>query len=147
MSLKPSKEKRSQFDLDLEFGEFYEDQLAEIFGTKKVEVKADTRWKDTGNLAVEYECFDKPSGISVTKADYWAFALTYGRDKQEECAYMLIPTKFIKEIVKEKPTRLGVGDRNKANIHIMAISDLKHDLVKAYNDAKEAQSGTVQPNV
>jgi hypothetical protein len=31
------------------------------------------RGKDTGNMAVEYECFDKPSGISVSKADFFVY--------------------------------------------------------------------------
>jgi hypothetical protein len=26
---------------------------------------------DTGHLVAEYECFDRPSAISVTKSDYW----------------------------------------------------------------------------
>lgn len=35
------------------------------------EVKADTTSKQTGNIAIEFESYDKPSGIASTKADYW----------------------------------------------------------------------------
>ena len=42
----------------------------------KYEVKTDMYPKDTGNLVVEFECRGKPSGINVTKADYFTTYFT-----------------------------------------------------------------------
>jgi len=40
---------------------------------KSVEVKSDLKSNFTGNIVVEIEMFGKPSGLMVTKADYWVF--------------------------------------------------------------------------
>jgi hypothetical protein len=65
------------FDLDLKTGQQGE-ALVEAGLTGKVEVKLDRRAQDTGNLYIEVWQFSKPdrsdkrpSGISVTKAEWW----------------------------------------------------------------------------
>lgn len=40
------------------------------------EVKEDTRSKYTDNVAVEFECFGKPSGPFKTKADFFVYVIT-----------------------------------------------------------------------
>jgi hypothetical protein len=77
--------KLSDFDLDLSFGQEGESLVQELLtGGHTVEVKRDRKWKSTGNVYVETECFYNrtnswgPSGINVTKADYWAFVLEEG---------------------------------------------------------------------
>lgn len=42
-------------------------------GIDKVEVKSDRIGKWTGNIAIEYECNYKPSGITSTCSDYWVY--------------------------------------------------------------------------
>lgn len=37
----------------------------------KYEIKTDVYPKDTGNIAIEFECRNKPSGINVTESDYF----------------------------------------------------------------------------
>ncbi len=37
------------------------------------EVKNDLMAEKTGNIAIEYECRGKPSGLAVTTADYWVY--------------------------------------------------------------------------
>jgi hypothetical protein len=49
-----NKNKDNKFDLDLSFGEIFEDKLAEILASKKIEVKTERDiWKTTGNIAIE----------------------------------------------------------------------------------------------
>jgi len=36
-----------------------------------LEVKYDLRNQTSGNILIEFECNDKPSGITTTKADFW----------------------------------------------------------------------------
>jgi hypothetical protein len=40
-------------------------------GLTKLEVKNDIMASRTGNIAIEYECRGKPSGIDATIADWW----------------------------------------------------------------------------
>lgn len=90
----------SSFDLDLEFGVEGENFVKDLLTDgKTVEVKRDRKWKDTGNLYIETECFFTAnemwgySGLSVTKAKYWAFVL--------EDMILIAPTDALKYAIKE----------------------------------------------
>jgi hypothetical protein len=62
--VKPTKKDRKKFDLDLEYGQVREDKIAEMLQDKKIEVKSERDiWQTTGNIAIEYESWGKPSGI------------------------------------------------------------------------------------
>lgn len=37
------------------------------------EVKYDLKVETTGNIAIEYECRGRPTGIAATEADYWVY--------------------------------------------------------------------------
>lgn len=71
--------KRSDWDLDFRFGQYGEQTVANLVET--IEVKSDRRWKDTGNLYIETQCWSHnnkcwyQSGINATKASHWAFNL------------------------------------------------------------------------
>jgi hypothetical protein len=71
----------SDFDIDLKFGQQGEATVANILSIETVEVKRDKRWKETGNLYIETDCWYnasqswKPSGLSVSKATHYAFVL------------------------------------------------------------------------
>lgn len=74
--------KFSDWDIDLAEGQYSEELVRNLFnGKSTVEVKRDLRWRETGNLYIETEQFssyyDKwiPSGLAVSKADFWAFQL------------------------------------------------------------------------
>ena len=63
------------FDIDLPFGEKYEDTLSSLLTdntNNKIEVKTERDiWKTTGNIYVELVCREAFSGLSTTKADWW----------------------------------------------------------------------------
>ena len=65
----------NKFDIDLSKAQIREKELRDILGKAKVEVKTDSIWKGSKNLAVEFRCRGKPSGISVSEAEYYAFIL------------------------------------------------------------------------
>jgi hypothetical protein len=90
--------KLSDFDLDLSVGHEGEALVNELLtGGKTIEVKTDLKWKNTGNLYIETVCWSHnnsewyPSGLTTTKADYWAFVL--------EDAVFIIPTKDLRHAV------------------------------------------------
>ena len=91
----------SDFDLDLAYGQIYEKALALILQDKKIEVKTErNKWKDTGNIAIELYNHNKkaPSGLSVTKASYWATILV---DDYLIHSIHILPIKQLKERVKD----------------------------------------------
>jgi len=68
----------SDFKYDLEVGNVKEKELANILENKKIEIKYDLKSNITGNVFIEYESRGKPSGLSTTQSDYYAFILGNG---------------------------------------------------------------------
>jgi hypothetical protein len=89
--------KFSDWDLDLRAGLTGESKVADLLSLDTVEVKTDRRWKETGNLYIETECYYvaenrwKPSGVRVSKATHWAFVL--------ESSVLIIPIDILREVV------------------------------------------------
>lgn len=81
----------SDFRYDLKVGNIKEEELADIFANKKVEVKYDQLSLKTGNIFVEYESRGKKSGLAKTEAEYycWAFGDTFHliktKDLKQRC--------------------------------------------------------------
>lgn len=87
----------SDFDIDLRNGQLGEQSVANLLTIDTVEVKTDFRWKNTGNLYIETECWKNASqhwehsGINVTKASHWAFNL--------EGVVVIVTTQDLKDVV------------------------------------------------
>ena len=64
------------FKYDLEVGQVAENWLAEIIQGKKIEVKRDLQAHQTGNIFVEYESRNQPSGLATSEADYYCYFLS-----------------------------------------------------------------------
>jgi hypothetical protein len=61
-----------------------------------IEVKEDSMCQKTGNIGLEFECRGKPSGISVSKAD-WYIYVVHAPDFKTKI--FLIATKRLKEMI------------------------------------------------
>lgn len=61
-----------------------------------IEVKSDRYTSKTGNICIEFESNNIPSGITITKADYYFYMV-----EGEDCNY-LIPVDVIKKMIKQK---------------------------------------------
>lgn len=64
-----------------------------------IEVKEDFMAAKTGNIAVEYECRGKPSGISTSKSDVYAYMIHESNVKQ---VLYLTDTKKLKEAINKR---------------------------------------------
>lgn len=60
-----------------------------------IEVKSDRNTSKTGNICIEFESNYEPSGISITKADYYFYMV-----EGEDCNY-LIPVDDIKDMIQQ----------------------------------------------
>lgn len=114
---------RKKFDLDLQYGKMREKKLHDMFFKKKFEIKSERDWwQKTGNIAIEVQCYDKPSGISVTKADYWMHVLTDGDD--EYCT-LVFKVSTVKKLVKKyKNKNVFGGDHRKSKFVLVPLKEL-----------------------
>jgi hypothetical protein len=83
----------SDFKFDLQLGIVGEKYLNDILSNKKIEVKTDFQAMQTGNLFIEYESRNKPSGISTSEADFYCFIISNEH-------LILIKTNQLKEICR-----------------------------------------------
>lgn len=74
-------------------------QIHLIDGIITIEIKEDLMAAKTGNVAVEYECRGKLSGISVTKAEVIIYKI---HNSDKSITYFLIKTDELKKSIKNK---------------------------------------------
>ena len=88
-----------KFDEDLKFGEAGQDWLLWLADDATIEIKTERdKWAETGNIFIEFECREKPSGITATTATYWAHIL-YKNGKN--CGVLVFRTAQLKENLKK----------------------------------------------
>ena len=124
MNLTPNKKDRKKFDIDLAYGKVREDLIKEMLQDKKIEVKSERDvWKRTGNIAIEYECYGKPSGINATEADYWFHNLCVGEDVY---ATLVFKTENLKKIIDSLERKVSVsgGDHNASRMYLVSLQKL-----------------------
>jgi len=139
MSLEPQVADRKKFDLDLAYGKVREQRVADMLQDKKIEVKSERdMWVRTGNIAIEYQSYGKPSGIAATESDYWFHNLCIG---DETFATLVFDVPSLKRIINnldEKRTVSG-GDNGAARMYLLSLQKLfSTDVFKAYKNGKES---------
>lgn len=96
----------------------------------KYEVKSDRRAFKTLNLAIEFECRNKPSGISCSEADIYAYFIIKPNDLFD---LYLIPVEDLKKMINEKKYKRIVsgGDNYSSKMYLMNLNDFKQYLFKS----------------
>lgn len=120
--------RNSDFDIDLKFGKVGEDTVANLLSIDTVEVKRDARWKETGNLYIETECWYnasqswEASGLSVSKATHYAFVL--------EGMVVIVTTQDLKDITANKGRAIECKiEPNPSKGFLIKLSDIvEHQL-------------------
>ena len=137
-NLEPKKEDRKKFDIDLEYGKVREKMVADMLQDKKIEVKSERDvWQKTGNIAIEYECYGKPSGINATESDYWFHNLCIGEDT---FATIVFDTKSLKRIIDNLDYKRSVsgGDNNASRMYLLNLQKLfSSDVIKAFKETQD----------
>lgn len=133
--LEPKIEDRKKFDIDLEYGKVREQMVADMLQDKKIEVKSERDvWQKTGNIAIEYECYGKPSGINATESDYWFHNLCIGEDT---FATIVFDTKSLRRIIDNLDYKRSVsgGDNNASRMYLLNLQKLfSSDVIKAFKE-------------
>jgi hypothetical protein len=122
------------YDIDLPFGEKYEETLSMILtakGKSKVEVKTERDiWKSTGNIYVELACREAFSGLVSTKADWWATILTFNGAVE---GIAILPTflmrRRVKALIKANKAEYPVygGDDDESIGALIPIKELLYE--------------------
>lgn len=90
------------------------------------EIKADTYAQRTQAIAIEFQCYDKPSGISVTNAQWWVHFIAGTR------RYVMIPTHKLRQLIADGRydcVKSG-GDYNKSAMYILSLSEIPERFQK-----------------
>ena len=67
--------------------------------TRTVEVKEDFTCERTGNVGLEYSCRGRPSGISISKADFYVYKL---HEPNKTINFYIFTTKTLKQMITDK---------------------------------------------
>ena len=114
----------NNFKYDLQIGQIAEKKLADIFANKKIEVKYDKIAAKSGNIAIEFESRNQPSGISKTEADYYCYIIANTKCQD---IYILIEVSRLKELCRKyylENQIKNIGDNNTSKAVLIPLSDL-----------------------
>ena len=137
----------NSFFSDLAFGKSFENYAMEIVGEEctpgpsgnfkpydftsdgiKYEVKADKLTYKTGNLFIEYECSDKPSGITTSEAQMLFYFVINAEGKPDRI--YLIETGFLKALITSSDfKRVSGGDGWRVRGYLIPEQLLKNYLI------------------
>jgi hypothetical protein len=110
----------NDFSHDLLVGQVAEQFLGDLLQNKKIEVKNDKIAHKSGRVFVEFECRGKPSGITTTQSDFWAFVLTTG-------VVIIVSKDRLTELCNNEYNNGNVirgGDRNTSQGFLINLDDL-----------------------
>lgn len=121
-----------RFDIDLQYGQVYEKQVADMLQTSRIEVKTERGlWAKTGNIVIEFESRNKPSGIQTTEAEYWFHNLE--QDGKILCT-LVFPTEVLRSYIRtHMPSVVRGGDNYTSLLYKINLEHLfktlggKHD--------------------
>ena len=113
----------NKFDIDLQYGQVREEELSDILQNAKIEVKTERdKWKETGNICIEFRCRGKPSGIAVTEAKWWVHVLANGDDTS---CMLMFPTEKLKELARKYYANGKIVNGGDDNLSEMVLLPLK----------------------
>jgi len=112
----------------------YDIMIPEI--NKTIEVKKDFKSQYTGNVVIEMEMNNRPSGLQTTTADWWVFHL-------DETEIVWITLERLKEMIEFEDYNLvefiGEGDEISKQAYLVP----KKDLYMYSNKIKEIVKGDI----
>ena len=106
----------NDFRYDLKRGQDAEKWLGGLLEGDTMEVKRDYIAHKTNRVFVEYECNGKPSGITITEADMWAFIT--------DICTVIIPTDRLKDLTDEAVSKKRYAKGGDKNRSLGALIDL-----------------------
>ena len=124
----------ADFDSSLAYGQLGEQLLRQVaksyleYGEDAVEVKTDNKVSSTGRLYIEKESRGKPSGISTSKAKYWALVLDGGSYSRQ--VFVIIETDRLRELCRlSGKGNVKGGDSDTSRGYLISLPTLLKPLL------------------
>ena len=111
-----------RFDINLAGSAVRDDRIKAILGGARLEVKGQPKASSTRNVFIEYACRNKPSGIMVTEAEW--FALPLGGDDFRDEVIIFITTERLLALAKRYGYPTKGGDDNAAEGWLLKVREL-----------------------
>jgi len=109
----------------------YDIEITNRNGQKqKIEVKEDFMHSKTGNIAIEYECRGKPSGINTTESDQYIYKIHYS---DRTSRIFSIKTDNLKRLLKERQNLRSVtgGDaESNTKFYLLNDRDISENFIR-----------------
>jgi hypothetical protein len=93
-----------------------------------IEIKEDFTCKKTGNVGIEYECRGRPSGISVSKADYYLYKV---HEPTGNTSLYVIATNHLRELIDNKMyfrSIIGGDEGSNSKNHLFKLETVKENF-------------------
>tara|TARA_R100000773_G_scaffold34086_1_gene29080 strand:- start:558 stop:965 length:408 start_codon:yes stop_codon:yes gene_type:complete len=133
----PRTQDKSNFDVDLDFGEVSEQVIVDMFehdGKIEVKTERDT-WMSTGNIAFEIRGYKgRKSGLSTTEAKWWIQVLTFNNKTLMMLTFNVdILKKVLKKMHREHKVKIVKGgDKDYSTIILAPITKLIEEYYEIY---------------
>ena len=133
----------NKFKSDLKFGQFYENECKKYFKNVqyvpqnikfsnydfisdgiKYEVKSDRVAHRTKNLCIEIQNYGKPSGLSITQAEYYIYFIIHDNIYD----VYKIPINILKEKIINCKCIYG-GDYKKSKFHLLKLNEVEQYII------------------
>ncbi len=120
------------FEIDLPRGQEAEQTIAFLLHMNNgdfIEVKRDSYVSESNNVAIEYQCKNKPSGIASTEAAWWVIMLNGERYNGE--VIVLIKTERLKSIARKylgTKRDISGGDKKYARMILVPVKELLQNI-------------------
>ena len=123
VSVKMKLNNDKRFDIDLKYGQIFEQKVADMLGNSKIEIKTERdKWHATKNIVIEYESRGKPSGIATTEAEYWFHNLAMGDDV---VLTLVFPVEGLRRYIsKNNPRTVKGGDDFTSKLYLINLKEL-----------------------
>lgn len=119
--IKSDKFVSNNFENNLKYALSHEKEQADAWN--KAELKTDRKAKQTGNVYVEFQSRNLPSGIDVTEAKYWIFELV--DENENMVSSILIETERLKDLIRFGDYREARGGDDYTSIgYLIPVVDL-----------------------
>ncbi|MEM4260781.1 MAG: hypothetical protein QXG00_06085 [Candidatus Woesearchaeota archaeon] len=97
--------------------------ITETNSLLRIEVKQEKKSKYTGNIAIEYESWGKPSGVATTKANLWVH---FFLDPHDVWNFVIFDVrKFRTEIETIADFKTAGGDNNRSLMYILNVEKIR----------------------
>jgi hypothetical protein len=116
---------KQKFDIDLAYGNGFENKVCELLRNGTVEVKTERdKWKTTANIVIELRYYGRKSGLLDTEADWWCHVLA---DGDEIVEIFLFPVPRLRIMVEKllnrnEAVKVMGGDDNASELVLVPIN-------------------------